>query len=719
MHSNQQALGQGRVMVPTPARFGPRTPLAQAAAVLALAMVAGSTHAQAEDESELALAYGGQPEVSIATGSRLPLSRAPATATVITAEDIAATGATDLAEVLETVPGLHVSRFDQVYTPVYVIRGINLGYNPQVLVLLNGVPLTTPFSGNRGHNGDHFPLSNVQRIEVIRGPGSALYGAEAFAGVINIISKTAADIDGTQAGLRLGSFRSGDTWVLHGGQWGGFETAAFVQLGTTDGARRTIDADAQTGWDALLGTQASLAPGPVNNGRHFADVALDLARGAWRMRAAYRERSETGTGAGIASALDPVGHGRAHSFNADLSYEWEGLPSGWSLALQGSTLRYVEKADLVLYPPGTRLNPAGGAFADGMIGNPWKWQRQSRLGAAARYTGWAGHQWLLGAGLAEEAVYKVRERKNFNADFTPIGTGSLADVTDVSGTAPFLRPNGRRVRYAYVQDEWRAATDWTVTAGLRHDRYSDFGGTTNPRLAVVWDAAYDLTAKLLYGTAFRAPSMIELYAINNPVANGNPDLQPERIRTLEAGLSWQPTATAQLGFSAYRLEASDIIRRVGTIYQNVGRLRGRGLEIEGHWDPAPRWRLSGNYSLQNTTDAETGADAGNAPQHHFYLRADWRMHSGWTAHAQLNWLGRQLRQAGDTRAPVPETRTVDLTLRGEGVWRTLDLALRVRNLFDTDVREPSAFDPSAPFVSLPGDYPMPGRAISVEAVWHF
>ena len=617
------------------------------------------------------------------------------------------------------MPGLHVSRFDQVYTPVYVIRGINLGYNPQVLVLLNGVPLTTPFSGNRGHNGDHFPLVNVQRIEVIRGPGSALYGAEAFAGVINIISKTAADIDGTQAGLRLGSFRSGETWMLHGGQWAGFEAAAYLQLGTTDGARRTIEADAQTGWDALLGTQASLAPGPVNNGRRFVDGALDLSRGAWRLRAAYRERSETGTGTGIASALDPTGHGRTHSFNADLSYEWSGLPPGWALTLEGAALRYVEKADLVLYPPGARLNPAGGAFADGMIGNPWKWQRHSRLGAAARYTGWAGHRLLLGAGLAEEAVYKVRERKNFNADFTPIGSGSVADVTDVSGTTPFLRPNGRRLRYAYLQDEWRAAADWTVTAGLRHDHYSDFGATTNPRLAVVWDAAYDLTAKLLYGTAFRAPSMIELYAINNPVGNGNPDLQPERIRTLEAGLSWQPSATIQLGISAYRLEASDIIRRVGTVYQNAGRLRGRGLEIEGHWEPAPRWRLSGNYSLQNTTDPATGIDAGNAPQHHFYVRADWRMHASWTAHAQLNWLGRQLRQAGDTRAALPESRTVDLTLRGQDAWRRLDLAVSVRNLFDADVREPSAFDPSAPFVSLPGDYPMPGRALRVEAVWRF
>src|SRR5207237_2069032 len=115
----------------------------------------------------------------------------------------------------------------------------------------------------------------------------------------------------------------------------------------------------------------------------------------------------------------------------------------------------------------------------------------------------------------------------------------LGSIVDVSSTAPFLLPHDRKVSYAFAQDEWTVAKDWTLTAGVRHDEYSDFGGTTNPRLALVWEAAYNVTAKLLYGTAFRAPSFTELYVINNPVLIGNPNLQPEKMKTMEAALSWQ------------------------------------------------------------------------------------------------------------------------------------------------------------------------------------
>ena len=79
-------------------------------------------------------------------------------------------------------------------------------------------------------------------------------------------------------------------------------------------------------------------------------------------------------------------------------------------------------------------------------------------------------------------------------------------------------------------------SDWYLTAGVRHDQYSDFGGTTNPRLALVWDTAYNLTSKLLYGQAFRPPSFSELYNINNPVGQGNPNLKPETNQSVELAL---------------------------------------------------------------------------------------------------------------------------------------------------------------------------------------
>ncbi|MDP3418316.1 TonB-dependent siderophore receptor, partial [Falsiroseomonas sp.] len=185
------------------------------AAALAVAW-AGACADQGGEEEDLALAYGDKSFITIASGVRQPIARAPSVATVVTAEDIADIGAADLDEVLETVPGLHVARAGAAYNPIYTIRGIHTQYNPQVLMLVNGIPVTSVYTGNRSQIWGGMPVENIARIEVIRGPGSALYGADAFSGVINLITKTAADINGTQIGVRAGSFRSRDAWVQHG-----------------------------------------------------------------------------------------------------------------------------------------------------------------------------------------------------------------------------------------------------------------------------------------------------------------------------------------------------------------------------------------------------------------------------------------------------------------------------------------------------------------------
>ncbi|HEY2928087.1 TonB-dependent receptor plug domain-containing protein, partial [Piscinibacter sp.] len=126
--------------------------------------------AELSEEEELALGFGEKSVVSIATGTQLPVSRAPSVATVITAEDIKALGATDLDEVLETVPGLHVSRSSIAYSPIYTIRGVRGTLtNPQVLMLVNGVPVTSVYIGDRGIQWSGLPLENIARIEVIRG----------------------------------------------------------------------------------------------------------------------------------------------------------------------------------------------------------------------------------------------------------------------------------------------------------------------------------------------------------------------------------------------------------------------------------------------------------------------------------------------------------------------------------------------------------------------
>ena len=155
--------------------------------------------------------YGDEDFVSIATGSVQPIAKAPAVASVITAQQIQAMGTRDIDHILETVPGLHVSQ-SSIYNPLYIFRGINTDFNPQVLMLINGIPITNLFQGDRNLVWGGMPVEAIARIEVIRGPGSALYGADAFAGVVNIVTKGPEDIESNSVGAAIGSFGTRDAW---------------------------------------------------------------------------------------------------------------------------------------------------------------------------------------------------------------------------------------------------------------------------------------------------------------------------------------------------------------------------------------------------------------------------------------------------------------------------------------------------------------------------
>jgi outer membrane receptor protein involved in Fe transport len=291
----------------------------------------------------------------------------------------------------------------------------------------------------------------------------------------------------------------------------------------------------------------------------------------------------------------------------------------------------------------------------------------------------------------------------------------LPGMVDYGPIDPFLRPHRRRIDYLYVQDEWRVAQDLSVTGGVRYDRYSDFGGATNPRVAVVWDATFDVTAKLLYGRAFRAPSFNEAYSAANPVTTGNPDLKPETNGTLEAALSWQALSDLQLNATVYRYSMGNIIRLVprpvigtGQVYQNTGNQTGRGLELEATWLPRGGMRVTGNYAWQRSIDKSTGRDAGYAPRHHLSARAEWQMTPTTMLGPQLNWVAGRQRPAGDARPPVADYVTVDLALSSSPGTHGWHAALALRNLFNADVREPSF----APGLQIPGDLPMAPRALT-------
>ncbi len=284
-----------------------------------------------------------------------------------------------------------------------------------------------------------------------------------------------------------------------------------------------------------------------------------------------------------------------------------------------------------------------------------------------------------------------------------------------------MQPHKRHLSYVFAQDEWSIAKDWMLTAGVRHDRYSDFGNTTNPRLALVWDAAYNVIVKAMHGRAFRAPSFGEQYNINNPVSIGNPSLNPETIATNELALSWQATSAVQTNLSLFQYRMRDIIQFVanvdpttGSTARNTGSQTGRGLELEATWDVTRNLRLAGSLSLQRSTDEATGQDAGLAPHKRLFGRADWRIAPSWQFGTTINHVADRKRQSGDARPQIADYTTVDLSLRHEKFAGSWDIRASVLNLFNQDAREPT-FAPG----NIPFDLPLPGRAFYIQVQHNF
>jgi len=675
-------------------------------AILILVGMPNLTYAEFTEEDELALSYGDEDFVSIATGRKQPVAKAPAVASVITANDIKDMGAKDVIEVLETVPGIHVSSRAAGYNPIIVIRGIHSGFNPQVLMLVNGIPLTNLIFGNRGEVWAGMPVENISRIEVIRGPGSAVYGADAFAGTINIITKTAGEVDGIKSGVSVGSYNTHRGWLMYGGALGGWDLALALEVMDTNGQDEKVVSDAQTSLDALFGTSTSFAPGEINDGKESVDLRIDLSKGNWRLRGGYQVRRNVELGAGASDALDPYGEGESDRFNFDIVYTNENLADYWDIEARLSYFDVSTEVDLVLFPPGS----FGGAFPDGVIGRPDVYERHYRFDSSAFYTGIENHNIRVGAGYHYLDQYRIEETKNFFILATPLGPlpVPLGGLVDVTNTMPYNREEVREVSYLFVQDEWKLIRDWSLTAGVRYDHYSDFGDTVNPRFALVWDTAYNFTTKLLYGKAFRAPSFAEQFNINNPVAIGNDSLDPEIIDTYELAFDYVYSPHLRMGLNVFYYEMQDIIKFTPTA-ENTGDQTGQGLEFEFEWKASDDLSVRGNYAYQDSEDEDTNSDAANAPQQQLYLRADYRLTPTWSLNSQLNHVKDRARAFGDLRPDVDDYTTVDLTVRGKDLLPGLEVAFSVRNLTDEDVFEPSL----APGL-IPNDLPLAGRSIFAE-----
>ncbi|MDD5461623.1 MAG: TonB-dependent receptor [Methylococcales bacterium] len=713
---------------------------------LSFSSAVAKAEARAEDLMDLSLEeLGAIPVTTIATGTSKPIYQSAAVTSVITAEQIKSMGATELHEVLETVPGVHASLQPNSYDYNYSIRGIRNVQNSQVLILLNGTRVTTPFSGTLP-TGTELPIEAIQQVEVIRGPGSALYGADAFAGVINIITKSAKDINGKTLGVRAGDHGTQSGWGQYGAEWAGWEVATSLQYQHTDGDNgRIVHADAQTINDNLFGTHASHAPGPMNTNYETINGHLNLKRKHWDI-GFWAFNSNGGTRAGVAGALDPKGSGNGEQYLGDIRFSTEDWLDNWELTAHAS---YLETDFLVqtqifpnnaILPIGSNL-PIGANgnitsslsnsslvyFPNGVNDNLGRIERIPSIELSSIYKGLSNHIMRFSAGFRYEGI-TTSDSKNFGygEPLPPVVGDTLTNVTDTRYA--YLPDTHRTIWSLVAQDEWQIAKDWQFTAGLRYDNYSDFGNTFNPRVALVWDINEKITSKLLYGKAFRAPNFAEQFTQNNPVIIGNKNLKPETINTYEWALNYRPSSTLNTAVNVFYYQIRDLISLVPdpslttNTYKNSGNQNGYGTELEGNWQITEQWSIKGNYAWQHSTNEITNNSVTGVPEHHVFVAFDWQFLPQWQLQPQLNWIGGRtpLLSAnpalndllGDNRK-LRNYETVDFTLRGKKLFGHLNLAASLRNAFDTKYYEPAALQVA------PQTLPMQGRSFYLEASVNF
>ena len=654
-------------------------------------------------------------QVEVATGTTKELADVPAIVSVITSEEIALTGARNLSEALEQIPGLHIMPSINRLTPLIAIRGIFTDSTPQVLVMIDGVEtseltaLSVPYSF-------YYPVNAIDRIEVIRGPGSAVYGADAFSGVINIITKTAKETNTVDAGLRVGSFDAVEAWV--NSTWVNDKFKAAL----------SVTAESQNNDDNRITPY-----GVMKRNRDMHNIHLNMSYEGFTFNNWFwRSEQFMGVGAGIF----------ANDFDLDVMQNWHS-----QLSWQGSLSENLEgqfdiAATKAVYEASFQLFPAGiwpvGAdgniflppftpvnFPDGVIGQPGGTTNRVQYNTALIYSAFENHRIRLGFGGEHAELTDVNETKNFGPGI--LDTANLpADlisqtIVDVSNTDFVYTPNYERdIWYVSVQDEFKVSEKLEVTAGLRYDHYSDFGSTTNPRLAMVYNASDTFSTKLMFGTAFRAPKVAELAFINNPTTLGNPNLEPEKIRTIEVAFGYHPNKNFKSNLNIFSYQSEDLIQLDQTFtYQNIGELDGTGAEIELDWQATEALVIRANASWLETEQPLMDGEKERVPGFTAYFDVRYQVSENLVFTTQSYVITDRKRQVGDTRPEADDYTQTDINL----LWQPnddWDLSAGVKNLFNDQIVEPV---PNSALFALglgfPDDYLMLSRNIFVSAVYHF
>ena len=513
------------------------------------------------------------------------LSEAPATAYVITAEDIERYGYRNLAEALQSVPGVFGTD-DRYFTSLW-FRGFEVpsDYNDRILILLDGHRLNENIDGAASADYNlSIDMKAVDHIEVIKGPASALYGDNAFFGVVNIVTKSAGQAPLIHASAEGGSYGTHREFI---GLAPSYSNGVKAYL---TGSNRHSD-----GQDLHYQEFSTINNGIASgcNGEKDRSFYAKLSYQGWTLMGNNGTQSKQIPTASYGTIFnDPGTKTRYNQSFLELKGEHQVLPE-----LQLTSRAYYDRYDYrgdYMYandaPPPDVIRNMDVAIA-----------RSYGEELRARLTPYGQKNALT---IGEEYMKMARNlQQNFN-----------------EGSPPAIDMNITPYHWAtYLQQELQPYRALSLTLGARYDYYQLFGKTINPRLAAVHRLWTDSVLKAMVGSAFRGPTAYEMFYADGISVAPNSSLQPEKIKSYELAWEQQFPGRGMVSVSAYRNEITNLIEETaiadGLVQsQNKSSARGTGLEVYSKWSWSASLSGFAGYLLQNSRK-ENDSPVINSPRH--------------------------------------------------------------------------------------------------------
>ncbi len=578
-----------------------------------------------ETEQEIIIAVDNYLDAPVVTASKKveKTHEAPAIISVLTQKDIQELAPNTLYDVLSTLPGIEIMETYYGYTSV-VFRGImQTHYNDKNLLLVNGTPLYDTINGS--YYLEQLPINAIKQIEVIRGPGSTLYGTNAFAGVISIITFDGTDADRAKFYAKYGMFNT-----LELGFSGGYAKGPFSVF--MSGTRRDTD-----GYKFFVSKDEDGKSGePIYHGDRFAyendytNIYSNLK--LYNVQLGLNYFTNDKDKYGITPALVSTGERHVRGFFTDLrselslGKEFNLMPLAW--------FNWTEKSeDVNWYPPSTALKEAA---LDKRRGGPG-YQEFSGFKSGAELRGdWRLHPTAeVLAGVVYEYTYMDKYVfKNSDEVWTPGQPPSLHPGEINPDASAILDSHYTYDASGYLQANFSILERLGLVGGVRFNYNKDFGQFLAPRFGLVLKLIEGLGLKLLYGRAYRSPSFFEKYVNTSGVLYGGnisytdpqgavvaEKLNPEMVDTVDLGLDWVIKRTS-FRVNYFYLSTDKMIDRSRTVdkdsvidgskiasttpqYGNIAGYWLHGVELDFHGSPITGMKYFFNLSYKMGREKES------------------------------------------------------------------------------------------------------------------